>query len=128
MIFLSMTLYLNTIISAPIDHYLRTPQTFKPTDLHVLFKSNKIQNYVLRICCQHSKNSVHFSWYLWSHRNKKFKLLMEKMRKLIVPTPLEGGGTTYSNGFFFVQSILADRYIHRRVETGIIRKLVQRRI
>ena len=33
---------------------------------------------------------------------------------LFVPTPLEGGGTIYSNGFFFVQSILADRYIHRR--------------
>ena len=31
-----------------------------------------------------------------------------------VPTPLEGGGTIYSTGFFFVQSILADRYIHRR--------------
>ena len=29
-----------------------------------------------------------------------FKLLMEKMRKLIVPTPLKGGGTIYSNGFF----------------------------
>ena len=28
--------------------------------------------------------------------------------------PLEGGGTIYSTGFFFVQSILADRYIHRR--------------
>ena len=33
---------------------------------------------------------------------------------LFVPTPLEGGGTIYSNGFFFVQSILTDRYIHRR--------------
>ena len=33
---------------------------------------------------------------------------------LIVPTPLEGGGTIYSTGFFFVQSIFADRYIHRR--------------
>ena len=33
---------------------------------------------------------------------------------LFVPTPLEGGGTIYSTGFFFVQSILADRYIHRR--------------
>ena len=32
---------------------------------------------------------------------------------LIVPTPLEGGGTLYSNGFIFVQSIFADRYIHR---------------
>ena len=34
---------------------------------------------------------------------------------LFVPTPLEGGGggTIYSNGFF-VQTILADRYIHRR--------------
>ena len=34
---------------------------------------------------------------------------------------LRGGGTIYSNGFFFVQSILADR-------SSIIRKLVQRRI
>ena len=37
---------------------------------------------------------------------------------LLVPTPLEvegggGGGIIYSNGFF-VQTILADRYIHRR--------------
>ena len=32
---------------------------------------------------------------------------------VIVPTPLVGGGTIYSNGFF-VQSVLADRYIHRR--------------
>ena len=33
-------------------------------------------------------------------------------RSFIVPTPLEGGGTIYSNGFF-VQSIFADRYFHR---------------
>ena len=33
---------------------------------------------------------------------------------IVVPTPLEGEGTIYSNGFFFVQSILADRYIHRK--------------
>ena len=33
---------------------------------------------------------------------------------IFVPTPLEGGRTIYSNGVFFVQSILADRYIHRR--------------
>ena len=35
---------------------------------------------------------------------------------LIVPTPLlVGGGRNYIlNRFFFVQSILADRYIHRR--------------
>ena len=56
--------------------------------------------------------------------------LVEKARKwrlnkssvfdsvFFVPTPLEGGGgggggTIYSNGFF-VQSILADRYIYRR--------------
>ena len=31
---------------------------------------------------------------------------------LIVPTPLEGGGTIYSKGFF-VQTALADRYTHR---------------
>ena len=49
--------------------------------------------------------------------------------KLIVPTPLEGGEELYTQMGFFVQSILADRYIHRkRVEIGIIRKLVQRRI
>ena len=37
---------------------------------------------------------------------------------IFVPTHLRGRnyirGTIYSNGFFFVQSILADRYIHRR--------------
>ena len=39
------------------------------------------------------------------------------LKCIIVPTPLVGGGgggTIYSNGFFFVQKILADRYIHRR--------------
>ena len=45
----------------------------------------------------------------------------------IVRTPHEGGGTIYSNGFF-VQSILADRYFNRREMSGIIKKLVQRRI
>ena len=30
-----------------------------------------------------------------------------------VRIPLVGGGTIYSNGFFFVQTILANRYIHR---------------
>ena len=41
-------------------------------------------------------------------------MLIEMSRRiLIVPTPLVGAGTIYSNGFFFVQSILADRYIHR---------------
>ena len=39
-------------------------------------------------------------------------LLVE--RSIVLPTPLEGGGTTYSNVFFFVQTIFADRYIHRR--------------
>ena len=34
--------------------------------------------------------------------------------RLFVPIPLVGGGTIYSNGFFFVQTILADRYIYRR--------------
>ena len=34
---------------------------------------------------------------------------------IIVPTPLEGGGRNYIlKWVFFVQSILADRYIHRR--------------
>ena len=32
---------------------------------------------------------------------------------LIVPTPLVGGGIIYSNEFFG-QTILVDRYIHRR--------------
>ena len=32
---------------------------------------------------------------------------------LIVAIPVDGGGTIYSNGFF-VQTILADRYINRR--------------
>ena len=35
---------------------------------------------------------------------------------IFVPTPLEGGEELYTQlgFFFFVQSILADRYIHRR--------------
>ena len=54
----------------------------------------------------------------WQFRAQKINWLSELFQKLvvplIVPTPLEGEGTIYSNGFFFVQSILADRYIHRR--------------
>ena len=37
----------------------------------------------------------------------------EQLCQLFRPL-LRGGGTIYSTGFFFVQSILADRYIHRR--------------
>ena len=44
-----------------------------------------------------------------------------KLNKFIVPTTIVGGGgggggegTIYSNDFFFVQTILADRFIHRR--------------
>ena len=33
--------------------------------------------------------------------------------EIFVPTPLVGGGTIYSTGFF-VQTILADRYARRR--------------
>ena len=47
--------------------------------------------------------------FIFSHNEQKFQTDL-----IIVPTLLEGGGTIYSNGFFFVQSILADRYIHRR--------------
>ena len=48
--------------------------------------------------------------------------------QFIVPTPLlVGGGTIYSTGFFWSDN-LADRYNHRRVVSGIIRKPVQRRI
>ena len=39
--------------------------------------------------------------------------LFDQNRLLFRPL-LRGGGTIYSTGFFFVQSILADRYIHRR--------------
>ena len=34
--------------------------------------------------------------------------------QLVVPTPLEGGMNYILNWVFFVQSILADRYIQRR--------------
>ena len=53
---------------------------------------------------------------------------------LIVPTPLVGGGTIYSNRFFLLRKfwpiaifIVEDRYIYRREQSGIIKKLVQRR-
>ena len=49
---------------------------------------------------------VNFCWF-------RTYFLKEKL-DFIVPTPPVGGGTIYLNGFFFVQSILADRYIHRR--------------
>ena len=42
--------------------------------------------------------------------------------------PSWGGRNYILKWVFFVQSILADRYIYRRVKTGIIRKLVRRRI
>ena len=42
------------------------------------------------------------------------KRIQEKLSFLFRPLLRGGGGTIYSNGFFFVQSILADRYIHCR--------------
>ena len=39
-----------------------------------------------------------------------------------------GGEELYTQMGFFVQTILADRYIHRREVSGIIKKLVQRRV
>ena len=47
---------------------------------------------------------------------------------IIVPTPLEGGGTIYSNGFFCSDNFGRSTYSPQRVETGITKKLVQRRI
>ena len=40
--------------------------------------------------------------------------LEEKVCAIFVPTPLEGGGELYTQPGFFVQSVLADRYINRR--------------
>ena len=34
------------------------------------------------------------------------------LTEIVVPTPLVGGGTIYSNGFFCSDN--SDRYIHRR--------------
>ena len=48
--------------------------------------------------------------------------------KLIVPSTLEGGGTIYSNGFFCSDNFRRSIYSSQRVEIGIIRKLIQRRI
>ena len=39
--------------------------------------------------------------------------MITKTLYLVVPTPLVGEGTVYSNGVFFVLTILADQYIHR---------------
>ena len=46
--------------------------------------------------------------------NQYYYMACMEPSMIIVPTPLVGGGTIYSNGFFFVPWILADRYIHRR--------------
>ena len=37
-----------------------------------------------------------------------------KLIDLFVPTPLEGEELQTQMGYFFVQTILSDRYIHRR--------------
>ena len=47
----------------------------------------------------------------WISFENEFFLVGGIQQVLLIP--LEGEGTIYSNGFF-VQSILADRYIHRR--------------
>ena len=58
----------------------------------------------------------------WRRNNERLRLI-SLTSKVCIPfsttccsDPLEGGGTIYSNGFFFffVQWIFADRYIHRR--------------
>ena len=51
--------------------------------------------------------------FFCSHFQRKLGGLLNYSFDFIVPTPLEGGRTIYTNRFFFVQSILGDRYIHR---------------
>ena len=41
-------------------------------------------------------------------------IAIKNLKFFFVPTHFSGGGTIYSNGFFLVQSNLADRYNHRR--------------
>ena len=45
------------------------------------------------------------------------------MIRVIVPTHFSGGGTIYSNGFFF--SIFGSTYSSQRVVSGFIRNPVQ---
>ena len=47
---------------------------------------------------------------------------------IIVPTPLVGGGTIYSNGFFYSVNFGRSIYSSQRNVSGIIEKLVQRKI
>ena len=47
---------------------------------------------------------------------------------LIVPTSLVGGGTIYSNGFFCSVNFGRSIYSSSRNVSGIIKKLVQRRV
>ena len=46
----------------------------------------------------------------------------------VVPTPLVGGGTIYSNGFFCSVNFGRSIYSSQRNVSGIIKKLIQRRI
>ena len=50
------------------------------------------------------------------NKSKTFRVVIgaQIFIQLIVPTPLVGGRNYILKQVFFVQSILADRYIHRR--------------
>ena len=58
----------------------------------------------------------------------KLFCIEDRDKNLLFRKLLRGGRNYILKWVFFVQSILADRYIFRRVETSIITKLVQRRI
>ena len=51
-----------------------------------------------------------------------------KVQQLVVPTPLVGGGTICSNGFFCSDNFGRSKYSSQRNVSGIIKKLIQRRI
>ena len=53
------------------------------------------------------------SFFISSIRRKQENELTQMVQQFTVPNNFSGGGTRYSTGFFRIQSIFANRYIHR---------------
>ena len=61
----------------------------------------------------HTQTNTHTHAQTHTHAHTHTRTHAHEL-KIIVPTPIEGGRNYILNWVFFDQSILADRYIHRR--------------
>ena len=82
---------------------------------------NEKQNEIPLMCELQLRRVILVNSILWAIRAQSMAyatsalsfLCVRIYRTIFVPTNLSGGGNIYSNVFFFVQPVLADRYFHR---------------